>query len=69
MIMSLAIAGLLAASTAAFAGEGDSCCGYQQTVWTGKPTITFGGGKDDYETDCQYKGHDDETGELMPAGA
>ena len=40
--MSLAVAGLLAASTAAFAGEGDSCCGYQQTLQAEKPTITLG---------------------------
>ncbi|RZO38698.1 MAG: hypothetical protein EVA87_00415 [Rhodospirillaceae bacterium] len=45
MIMSLAVAGLLAASTAAFAGEGDSGRGYQQTVRTGKPTIILGTGK------------------------
>ena len=34
MIMSLAVVGLYTASTAAFAGDGDSCCGYQQTVRT-----------------------------------
>ena len=43
--MSLAVAGLLAASTAAFAGEGDSYCGYQQTVRMGKPTLTLLTGK------------------------
>ena len=42
MIMSLAVAGLYTASTAAFSEEGDSCCGYQQTVRTEKPTITLG---------------------------
>ena len=41
MIMFLVDSGLFAASTAALAGEGDSCCGYQQTFQTEKPTITL----------------------------
>ena len=44
-IMSLAVIGLFAASTSAFAGEGYSCGGYQQTVQTEKPTITLAPGK------------------------
>ncbi|MGB0631619.1 MAG: hypothetical protein ACPGRZ_13090 [Alphaproteobacteria bacterium] len=43
-IMSLAVVGLFAASTSAFAGEGYSCGGYQQTVQTEKPTITLAPG-------------------------
>ena len=45
MMMFLADSGLFAASTAAFAGEGDSSCGYQQTFQTEKPTITLATGK------------------------
>ena len=42
MIISLADSGLFAAFTAALSGEGDSCCGYQQTLQAEKPTITLG---------------------------
>ena len=69
MIMSLADSGLFAAFTAALSGEGDSCCGYQQTLQDRKTDHHFGDGKGDDEIDCQHHGQDDQTGELMPAGA
>ena len=44
-IMSLAVIGLFAASTFAFAGEGYSCGGYGKVAETKKPTITLAPGK------------------------
>ncbi len=44
-IMSLAVIGLFAASTSAFAGEGYSCGGYGKVAETKKPTITLAPGK------------------------
>lgn len=40
----LAAIGLFALSSAAWAGEGYSCGGYQQTVQTEQPTITLAPG-------------------------
>jgi len=44
-IMSLAVIGLFAASTSAFAGEGYSCGGYGKVAEIKKPTITLAPGK------------------------
>ena len=40
-IMTLAVIGVFAASTSAFAGEGYSCGGYDKVAETKKPTITL----------------------------
>ncbi len=44
-VLGLAAIGLFAVSTAAWAGEGYSCGGCQQTVQTEQPTITLAPGQ------------------------